>query len=453
LATAADARAEVPAPTRLTIEDAVALGASAHPALRAAEARERAAAARVEEARAGELPDVGLSAQLNRSTGNAVPGAFFSTPGFANIAGPARGTTLDAGAFQTGAAVWASWDVSTFLQRSAAADVASATRREAEATTAERRLAVQFAVADAFLGVIAAQTAVEVARANVRRARVLASMVKPLVDQNLRPGVDMARAQADVALAETQVARAQQTEEVRSALLAQTMGIAGRQVEAVAGRLLDLPGRTSVPAAPNADHPLLAQSDSAVQRATQAKRAALLEYVPHVSLVGSLWLRGGGLGPVPSPVASGLVPDTPNWAAAVIVSWSALEVLQIRARNRVAGANEAVAIANRDGAKLGVDGDLAAAQAMLRGSLRVAQNTAPALTAAQAAEQQAIARYQAGLSPVIDVADAERLLAQAEGEDALARVEVWRALLVAARAVGDIELFLASARGSVAGGG
>jgi outer membrane protein TolC len=446
------ARADAPAPSRFTLDEAIAYATAHHPGLHAAQAGERAAEARIDEARAGELPDAGIAAQLNRSTGNAVPGSFFPTPGVAPVAGPVRGRTLDSGAFQTGVSVWASWDVSTYLQKSAAADVATASLREATASTAERRLEVQFAVADAFLGLLGAREAVKAAQASVSRARVLAAMVKPLVDQTLRPGVELARAQAEVALAETQLARAEQAEDVRRAQLAEALGLAGQRVEVTPGALLAPVGRVAPQPQPAAGHPLVQQSEAAVQRTAEATRATRLEYLPHVSLVASLWLRGGGIGPMPAPVALGLVPDTPNWAAGVIASWSALDIPEVRARARVAGANQAIAAAKRDEAKLAVGGQLAAAQAWLRGALRVAENTAPALAAARAAEQQATARYQSGLSPVIEVADTQRLLAQAELEDALARVDVRRALLFVARAAGDLEPFLALTRAAPGGG-
>jgi outer membrane protein TolC len=453
-APARGARADAGVPSRFTLDEAIAFAVENHPGLRAAHARERAADARIDEARAGELPSAGVGAQLNRSTGNAVPGAFFAMTGVPNVAGAARGKTLDGGAFQTGVNVWASWDVSTFLQKGAAADVASADRREASASTAVRRLAVEVAVADAFLGVVAAREVERAARASVSRAEVLVNTVRPLVEQSLRPGADMARAQAELALAGAQLARAEQVEDVRRAELAEALGIAGREVEIVPGALAAPLGRVAAPvspAGPAAPHPLVQQRDAAVQRAAEARRAVVLEYLPHVSLVASLWLRGGGIGPMPTPTADGLVPDTPNWAAGVLASWSALDIPEVRARTRVAGANEAAAVAYRDEAKLAVDGELAAAQARFRGALRVAESTAPAVAAAQAAERQATARYAAGLAPVIEVADAQRLLAQAELEDALARVEVRRALLYVARATGDVAPFLAAVRAT--GGG
>ena len=54
------------------------------------------------------------------------------------------------------------------------------------------------------------------------------------------------------------------------------------------------------------------------------------------------------------------------------------------------------------------------------------------LAAAQQSEAQARARYQAGLASIVEVADAQSLLAQAEYQDQLARVDVWRALLAQA---------------------
>jgi outer membrane efflux protein len=42
---------------------------------------------------------------------------------------------------------------------------------------------------------------------------------------------------------------------------------------------------------------------------------------------------------------------------------------------------------------------------------------------------QAKARYQAGLVPIDDLAQAQRLVVQAEIDDSLARLNVWRALL------------------------
>ena len=83
----------------------------------------------------------------------------------------------------------------------------------------------------------------------------------------------------------------------------------------------------------------------------------------------------------------------------------------------------------------------AQAASMLDASYRISDLTPVTLGAAREAEQQAIARYQAKLATADDVAQAQRLLAQAEIDDAVARLDAWRAILRYAYARGDLELF------------
>jgi outer membrane protein TolC len=82
------------------------------------------------------------------------------------------------------------------------------------------------------------------------------------------------------------------------------------------------------------------------------------------------------------------------------------------------------------------------AVAALEGARLIAGNTPFQLDAARAAEQQATARYKAGLGNIVEVADAERLLAQSEIDDLLARLNIWRAMLAVALAQGDLGPFL-----------
>ena len=83
--------------------------------------------------------------------------------------------------------------------------------------------------------------------------------------------------------------------------------------------------------------------------------------------------------------------------------------------------------------------------AQLDGARRVAENTPTELAASQQSEQQALARFHAGLGTIVDVADAQDLLAQAEMDDSLARLSIWRALAELSAADGDITPFLNTA--------
>ena len=95
-----------------------------------------------------------------------------------------------------------------------------------------------------------------------------------------------------------------------------------------------------------------------------------------------------------------------------------------------------------DEALLTITNEQQTAAALLQTTRAIAANTPVQLAAAQQSESQARARYDAGLASIIEVADAQSLLAQAEVQDQLARVDVWRALLAAAVAQGDLTSFV-----------
>jgi len=84
----------------------------------------------------------------------------------------------------------------------------------------------------------------------------------------------------------------------------------------------------------------------------------------------------------------------------------------------------------------------AKAKATLRAAREVAANTPVEVRSAHMAFDQAKARYQAGLVPIDDLAQAQRLVVQAEIDDSLARLNVWRALLQLDAARGDVQSFL-----------
>ena len=82
----------------------------------------------------------------------------------------------------------------------------------------------------------------------------------------------------------------------------------------------------------------------------------------------------------------------------------------------------------------------------------MAQETPTELTAAQQTETQSRVRYESGLTTIVEVAEAENLLAQAEMDDAIARLSVWRGLFSVAYAQGDLQSFLQVLHATTAGG-
>jgi outer membrane protein TolC len=120
--------------------------------------------------------------------------------------------------------------------------------------------------------------------------------------------------------------------------------------------------------------------------------------------------------------------------------------VSIGARRQVELGNEATAKARYDQTVQTLRADEARAKADLDAARLIAENTPIELQAARQAEAQVRARYDASLGTLSEVADVERLLAQAEIDDQLARLGVWRALLAEASAHGDLTLFLSQVK-------
>jgi outer membrane protein TolC len=138
---------------------------------------------------------------------------------------------------------------------------------------------------------------------------------------------------------------------------------------------------------------------------------------------------------------NGLGLERSNWAAGLTVTFPALDIFSIRAQKQIAAANERAERARYDQTLDDLTGQLRQAQAALEGARRVAENTPIELRAARDAETQASERYKAGLASIVEVAEAQGLLVQAEIDDALARLAVWNDLASVTAAQGDLQPF------------
>jgi len=429
----------------LTLDQAVDFAIAHHPDLQAEVSAEEVRREQVSVARAGYLPSVDLSLQINAGTGNVLRGGLYSM-GIPVVSGPPTGRSFTDSSLGSLIGVGASWDAIGLVQRMAQVDAALADEAQARATVEARRLAIAYAAADQFLDVLARAETVRSARATVERGRVFDTIVGALAKQELRPGADASRARAELALAATQLIRAEQAEAVSGTELARALGIPGARIEIAAGNLL---APVAAPAETKAKHPLVVEAEAAERAARARKHAVELAYLPRLDVFASLWVRGSGLtsGTLPPSPGKGIGPDTPNWLTGLALSWPALELVTVRARARVEAAQVKVADARKREVMQAVQAQIDAAHQILDAAGKEAANTPIALEAARAAESQATARYRSGLAGVVEVADAQRVLAQAESEDAVARLNVRRVELLLARAIGDLGPFLDGVRG------
>ena len=431
----------------LSLNDAIDLALKNYPSIRETRARAQAAEEGVAVARTAYLPRLDMIFQENRATTNNVFGLLFPQSTVFSLTGPVLGTrSLSDSVWGSAAGVLLSWEAVDFGQRKANVDVARAQTSFARHEAALTELDVASAAADAFLTVLAADEAVRAARANVDRLQVFANAVRTLVQNQLRPGADQSRAEAEWVVANNQLSQAVQLAEAARATLADAIGSPGASLQVSQGALATVPP-IPVESMDATAHPAARAELAAVEIVEARERALDRSYFPRVTLQSTIAARGTGaeVPGVPS-FGNGSWPQVPNWALGATVTFSALDFLSINARKRVEQQNEVAERARYDRTIHTLTTQEMKARSLMKAAAEIAKNTPIERQAATAGESQARARYQSGLASVTEVAEAQRLLAQAEAEDAIARLGMWRALLASAQARGDLTSFIEQAR-------
>lgn len=427
-----------------TLVNAVQYAADHYPSIRAAMERKNAAAAAVGLARGNYLPRADVLWQTNRATRNNVAGILLPQSTIPNPSGPVLETSSQS-FWGTGAGMLVSWEPFDFGYRRAVVDSARATVDRTASQVQLTLLDVKTATADAALTVLAAEQRVKATEADVNRRAIFARSVHALVDAHLRPGADASRADAELAAARTTMILAQQNEAVSKASLAEWLDLAGQTVEVVPGPLLESPGAFLPPATSVATHPAAVTEQDRILEAKARIHILNRSYVPKFGLQGAGYGRGTGAmgnGKPANESSQGLAPDTPNWAAGVTVKFAIFDYASIHSQKKVEQANERQQERLYEQTIQTVTAQSARAQAALEGAQRVAENTPVELRASQDAERQARARFQAGVATLVDVAEAQRLLVNAEIDDSLARLGIWRAIERLSAAQGNLQPFL-----------
>jgi outer membrane protein TolC len=385
------------------------------------------------------LPSADLYFQWNRATRNNVFGLVFPS-GVPSISGPVLDETSSQGTWGSVAAALVRWEAYDFGVRAAGVREAEAQRRRAAAGTRLTELEVSLGTMDSFLGVAAADSAVRAASAAVARMEVFVEAISALVANELRPGADLSLARAELARARSELIRAEELRERTRVGLAEWLGRAGERVEIDASELLErAPSIEEARPDEVGAHPLVELGEAERETARARRDIAASGYRPKIDLLGAFYGRGTGAlvdGSFEGG-AAGLWPERTNWALGLAVRFPLLD-FATRQQTKVREFLEQAAEARYEHALDRVAADVERARIRLDAARRIVETTPVELEAARALQIQARARYDAGLAPILDVAEAERILRRAETEDAVARLDLWRARFEAAAAAGDL---------------
>jgi len=428
----------------LTLEDAVNYALEHYPDVRASLEQVNAARAGVTLARTQYLPSLTGVYQDSRATQNQVDGIWLPTPLNPAVEGPV-GQYSGQSFWASQIAALFSWEPFDFGLRRSIVGQATSAEKKSTADLAVTRLQVANAVGNYFLAVLAAQQAVVAAQANVERWQVVNKSVHTLVDNGLRAGADASRADAQLALARVQFYKAQQGEQTALATLAALMGAAGSDIKLESGRLLELPAAESLPIMAPSEHPMARDLMAAVLQEQAREKVLSKTDFPKFYLQAEGFARGSEIPNGASIIGNlnGLLPGHANWLVGVTITFPNLfDFRALKAQKEISKATENSRQALYDKTIQDLTGQAQTALARLKTSRLLAGQTPVELAAARAAEIQSRARYEASLATIVEVADAEGLLVQAETDDALARLNVWRSLFALAYAQGDLQPFL-----------
>jgi outer membrane protein TolC len=428
----------------MTLEQVIEAANVNYPAIKAAQAQQRAAQGGIAVAKSAYLPHTDLLWQANRATANNILGLLLPQSTIPSVTGSVLPSDPTRSAWNSAGGALLSWQPFDFGARGAKVEVARQSSEAAKQAESLIRLGVVANAGIAFFDLAAAEQLASAAQANVKRYESLDRAVHVLVDNSLRPGADASQADAQLALARNQLIQVQTQAALRRSALAEYLQTTQTQAAIDASQLLASLPLTDLECTGTTNHPAVLEEHALTMQQAAQKRFLDRSYVPVFSTSGMAFGRGAGTsasGTFPGGTA-GLAPDVFNWGVGVQVSFAAFDFFNLRDQRRVQEANVQAEHARYNQSVSDVNASLERAQATLAGARQLAGNTPVELSAARASEQQQQARYRSGLASIVDVASAEGVLAQAEGDDAIARLGVWRAELGVAAAQGDLQPFL-----------
>jgi outer membrane protein len=430
--------------TELTLARALEMADAHYPRIRAALEQQIAAKSGIGVARTAYLPRVDTLWQSNRATANNIYGLLLPQGIIPSISGPVIASDNGRSAWSSAGGALVMWQPFDFGLRAAQVNVARSTAEGAKATLNLTRLDVEFATLNAYLDVATAKRIIAIAQANVDRLSVFSNTVHVLVTNQLRPGADASQADAQLALARTQLIQARANAEVDDVVLSNFIGTSPATIRLNDSQLTESTPQDTPLGALVADHPAARQEAAAVNQQQEQLSVLTRSYVPQFTTQAAVSGRGAGTSPsgLFPRGANGLEPDTLNWVVGIQVTFPAFEIFSLRERKKVQEANVRAEQARYEQTIDDLSAEALQAKAQFTGAVQIAQNTPVELKAARENETQQRARFQSGLATVVEVAAAESVLVQAESDDTLARLNAWRAFAAMVAARGDLKPFL-----------
>ncbi len=357
------------------------------------------------------------------------------------ISGPPSADNDYSGVFGSATSLLLNWQPLTFGQRQSLVGFAKAGVQYAQADVQNEIFQHKIRVINAYLDMVTAMELEKVYQENLARTAASLSVVKTLVINGIKPGVDTALLKAEVSRAKVDLLNSRKYKDQTAITLSGLLASDNMPSVADTSYFGKLP--TGYTVADTARNPLLTLYHSTIELSKAKKKVLSKTTMPTLSVWGTAYARGSGIdnnGMVKA--TDGLSFQRYNYGAGLQLSIPLLQFTRIKSQVQqqdfLIKSNEEKFLE----AALQIRKQNELADTTLGTALAVAQESPLFYESASFSYKALQSRYQSGLANFSDLMQAQYVLVKATVDNKTAYVAVWKALLYKAAVNGDLNLFL-----------
>jgi outer membrane protein TolC len=360
---------------------------------------------------------------------------------FIPISGPPSAENNYNGVFGSVGSFLLNWEAVTFGQRKSRIDLAKSYLAYSQADNDQEIFYLKVNVVNAYLDLIMAGELLKVYEKNLDRAVENSRMIKALVLNGLRPGVDTALFNTELSAAKIEFINYEGDVRTREAGLSEWIGRDKISVISDSSFFYKLPSRNADTSA--VENPLIRISESKVNIGNQELIRIRRTQNPKISMWGTAYARGSGIRNAGFTSSSdGLSFSRFNYGIGITFSLPLLQFAwvhpQLEQQKSLVRAEEE----RLNQVRLQMDNQGQVSDVLFENKLKIAREVPFFYQSALYSWNVMLNRYNAGLTNDQDLIQAQYALIKAETDLKKSYLEAWKALLYKSAVRGDLSLFL-----------
>jgi outer membrane protein len=411
-----------------------------YPLLKSKALEVQAAEKGIEISRSSLIPSLDASYQINRATYNNITGMVY--PQFIiPISGPPSSGNNMTGAYGSAASILFNWQPFTFGLRKAQVDYSRANLQFTTADDQNEIFQHKIKVIFAYLEVLTANEIIKVNQENYLRTKTNYSLVKTLVSNGIKPGVDSALFRADVSRARIELLNSTKNMQQALIVLAQLVG-SEKNITVIDSSYFRILPVISI-SSDSIKNPLISLYDYNTDVSRARKKVLGRTMMPSLGLWGTTYARGSDIqtgGIIKSN--DGFSFERYNWGVGLQLSVPLLQAVRIRPQVQQQEFSIRSNEEKLNNVSLLLRKQLQIADTVLNSALSIAKESPVLYESSRYSYKSLVSRYQSGLATYADLIQAQYSLVKAETDNKTSFMGVWKALLYKASVNGDLNIFL-----------